>query len=101
MEGRPLSHNVDALTTVRQFQSETDAIREAGEPLFARATLWVLAAFLAVSVVYMCVTHIDRIVSSTSGSKIVTLDQVNVVQALDPSIIKSIDVHEGDQVAQG
>jgi HlyD family secretion protein len=103
MEGRLLSRNVDALTTVRQFQSDTDAIREAGDPPFARATLWVLTAFLVAIVAYMCVTRMDRIVSTVSGSnsKIVTLDPVNVVQALDPSIIKSIDVREGAQVAEG
>ncbi|WP_024516220.1 HlyD family type I secretion periplasmic adaptor subunit [Bradyrhizobium sp. Tv2a-2] len=95
-----MSRDADALTTVRQFQSETDAIREAADPLFARATVWVLTAFLVATVTYMCLARIDRIVSSTMGSKIVTLDQVNVVQALDPSIIKSIDVHEGEQVGE-
>lgn len=96
-----MSRNADALTTVRQFQSETDAIREAGEPLFARATLWVLTAFLVAALAYMCLTSVDRIVSSAAGSKIVTLDPINVVQALDPSIIKSIDVREGEEVKEG
>src|ERR1700746_2638699 len=52
-EGRLLSRNAAALTTVRQFQSETDAIREAAEPLFARTTLWVLTAFVVTVVAIM------------------------------------------------
>lgn len=89
-----------ALATVRQFQSETDAIREAEEPWFARTVLWVLTAFLVTMVVTMFVTRMDRVVTSVGG-KIANVDLVNVVQALDPSIIRSIDVAEGQQVAAG
>nr|WP_166474151.1 HlyD family type I secretion periplasmic adaptor subunit [Bradyrhizobium symbiodeficiens]QIO98803.1 HlyD family type I secretion periplasmic adaptor subunit [Bradyrhizobium symbiodeficiens] len=89
-----------SLTTVRQFQSETDAIREAAEPLVARATLLVLTAFVVAIVAIMCLTRIDRVVSSVGG-KIVPVDQITVLQALDPSIIKTIDVREGDQVKTG
>jgi hemolysin D len=95
-----LSPNQASLATVRQFQSETDAIREAAEPFVARATLYVLAAFLVVIVAIMCLTRLDRVISSVGG-KIVPVDQISVLQALDPSIIKTIDVHEGDQVQTG
>jgi hemolysin D len=92
-----------ALTTVRQFQSETDAIREAAEPLAARTTLWIMSAFLVSMIVIMCVTRMDRVVSTTTtvGSKITNLDLINVIQALDPSIIRSIDIREGDQIEAG
>ena len=95
-----MSPNQASLATVRQFQSETDAIREASEPVAARMTVYVLTAFLVVCVGLMFVTRLDRIVTS-QGGKVVPLDQVNVFQALDPSIIKSIDVREGDQVQTG
>ncbi|MBW7961811.1 HlyD family type I secretion periplasmic adaptor subunit [Bradyrhizobium sp. BR 10261] len=95
-----MSRNAPALTTVRQFQSETDAIREAPEPIVARATLWVLVAFLASLVAIMFLTRLDRVVSSVGG-KIVPIDSINVLQALDPSIIKTIDVREGEQVKAG
>jgi hemolysin D len=95
-----LSPNQASLATVRQFQSETDAIREAAEPLVARATLFVLAAFLVSIVAVMCLTRLDRVISSVGG-KIVPVDQISVLQALDPSIIKTIDVREGDQVQAG
>ncbi|MGJ5206479.1 HlyD family type I secretion periplasmic adaptor subunit [Bradyrhizobium sp. HKCCYLR20261] len=95
-----MSANTASLATVRQFQSETAAIREAPEPIVARATLYVLVAFVVSLVIVMCLTRLDRVISSVGG-KIVPLDSVSVLQALDASIIKSIDVREGDQVATG
>jgi HlyD family secretion protein len=95
-----LSPNQASLATVRQFQSETDAIREEAEPLIARATLFVLSAFLVAIVAVLCLTHVDRVITSLSG-KIVPAGQISVLQALDPSIIKTIDVREGEQVQPG
>ncbi len=46
------------------------------------------------------VTKLDRVVQS-QGGKIVPVGQVPVYQALDQSIIKSIDVREGDEVKPG
>jgi HlyD family secretion protein len=95
-----LSPNQASLATVRQFQSETDAIREEAEPLAARATLFVLSAFLVSIVAILCLTRIDRVITSVTG-KIVPAGQISVLQALDPSIIKTIDVREGEQVQPG
>ncbi|GKQ49971.1 HlyD family type I secretion periplasmic adaptor subunit [Bradyrhizobium sp. Ce-3] len=95
-----MSPNQASLATVRQFQSETDAIREAAEPLLARATLFVLAAFMVCVVAIMCLTRVDRVITSVGG-RIVPVDQINVLQALDASIIKTIDVREGQQVETG
>ena len=88
------------LGIVREFQSEVDAIGEASEPPWARITIWVLTGFFVSIIVLMFATKIDRVVTSTTG-KIVSTERINVFQALDPSIIKSIDVHEGDEVEQG
>jgi HlyD family secretion protein len=95
-----LSPKQASLATVRQFQSETDAIREEAEPLIARATLFVLSAFMVAIVAVLCLTQVDRVITSLSG-KIVPAGQISVLQALDPSIIKSIDVREGEQVQPG
>src|SRR5688500_18801282 len=97
---RPLSHSQVSLATVRQFQSETDAIREAAEPLVARATLFVLLAFVISIGAILCLTRVDRVITSANGS-IVPVGHVNVLQALDPSIIKTIDGREGEQVKPG
>ena len=89
-----------ALATVRQFQSETDAIREEAEPLVARATLFVLLAFMVTIVAILGLTRIDRVITSIGG-RIVPVGQISVLQALDASIIKTIDVREGEQVQPG
>ena len=54
----------------------------------------------AALILIMCLTKIDRVVTS-SGGKLVSAERVNVFQSLDPSIIKSIDVREGDEVQKG
>jgi hemolysin D len=99
-----LSRKPTQLTVVRQFQSETDAIREAPEPRNARITVWVLAGLIVSAVAVMTLTRMDRVVSTTGilpPSKIVPTHLLNVYQALDPSIIRTIDVREGDEVQKG
>ena len=88
------------LATVREFQSETEAIRQVPEPPVIKLTLYVLTAFVAIAVIFMFLTKLDRVATS-QGGKIVPVGQVNVFQALDTSLIKSIDVREGDEVASG
>ena len=95
-----MSPNSSALTLVRQFQSETDAIREAPEPRWARITVFVLAGMLVSLIAIMVLTRMDRVITSQAG-KIVPTQQVNVFQALDTSIIRSIDVREGQRVQKG
>ena len=86
-----------AIDIVRQFQSETDEIREATEPRWARATVWTLAGMIVTAIAIMFLTRLDRVVISIGG-KIVSADQINVFQALDTSLIKSINAREGDEV---
>ena len=89
-----------ASAAVRQFQSEIDAIRHADEPLSVRATVLVFAVTVLVGVIVLALARVDRVISSTGG-KIVSVDAPLVLQALDPSIIKSIDVREGEVVEEG
>lgn len=89
------------LAAVRRFQSEVAAIREAEEPYAARMTIHVLAAAIVLALAVILFAKVDRIVSSSSG-KIVATIKSTVFQALDDnSIIKSLDVHEGDHVVKG
>ena len=90
-----------ALAVVRRFQSETEAIREAPDPISARLTVFVLTGFLVAIVVLMCVARLDRVVTSSAGKVVTRTELLSVFQALDPSLIKSIDVREGDQVKAG
>ncbi len=95
MQGDHLDSPSQAL--IRVFQSETGEIRNAPEPLQARATLWLLAGLLVSLICVACVFKIDRMVTSEIG-QVVTTEPTTVVQALDPSIIKTLDVKEGDRV---
>ena len=85
---------------IHLFQSETGEILEAPEPFGVRSMVYVLASFLIALVVLSIVTRLDRVVTSVS-SKIVTTQPTIVVQALDPSIIKTIEVREGQRVKAG
>lgn len=87
------------LAVVRQFQSETAAIREGAEPRGARLTIMVLAGFIVSCVVVMSFTMMDRVISG--AGKVVPTQSLNVYQALDPSIIRSINVREGQEVSKG
>ncbi len=92
-----MSPNSSAIGVIRQFQSEADAITEAPQPRGARVTVFTLAGLFLSLIVIMCLTKLDRVVTS-AGGKLVSTERVNVYQSLDPAIIKSINVHEGDEV---
>jgi len=85
---------------VRLFQSETAEIVEAPEPAGVRLTFHVLAFFFVALLALSVVTRLDRVVTSTSGT-IVTTRPTAVLQALDASIIKSINVRDGERVKAG
>lgn len=95
-----MSPSKSVAAAIRQFQSETDAIREAPEPIWLRMTVFTLTAMLVICVAILFLTRLDRVVSSVGG-KIVPSQKVNVYQALDPSIIKTIAVREGEEVKAG
>lgn len=89
-----------SLALVREYQSEIAALREQPYPRGAGMTIHVLTGFLVLLLVFMYVARIDRVVTSASGA-IVTRDPPLVYQALDPSIIRSLDVKQGDHVGKG
>jgi hemolysin D len=95
-----VSPSSSAIGVIRQFQSETDAFTEASNPQWARITVLTLAGLFVSLIAIMCLTRIDRVVTSVGG-KLVSTERVNVYQSLDPSIIKSINVREGDEVPAG
>jgi HlyD family secretion protein len=60
----------------------------------------VVAAFLIAMMAVAMFTRLDRVVSS-NGGRIVTTQPTAVVQALDASLIKTIEVREGQRVNAG
>lgn len=93
-------HETSPDRMIRLFQSETSEICEGPEPVQLRLTLYVLSTFLASLIAVAALMQMDRVVTSTLGV-VVTTKPTIVLQALDPSIIKSIDVQEGDRVKVG
>jgi hemolysin D len=87
-------------TVIRLFQSETSEIVSAPEPKAVRATVYVLAGFFLAICVLTVVTRLDRVVTSTAG-EIVTTEATIAVQALEASIIKTVNVREGERVKAG
>jgi HlyD family secretion protein len=85
---------------VRVFQSETAEILEGPEPLQAHLTLLFLAALFAGLLLIAVCMRVDRVITSQTG-KIVTVEPTVVLGALDQSIIKTINVQEGQQVQKG
>lgn len=85
---------------VRRFQSETDEIREAPEPIVLRVTTWITACVLTICIVFAAVARVDRVVTSNRG-KIVPDQNAVLFQAYDNSIIKTLNVREGDRVHKG
>jgi hemolysin D len=88
------------LKVVREFQSEVEAIREAPYPLSTRIAVPAIGIMVAVVVAILFLTRMDRVVSS-NFAQIVPSGQVNVYQALDTSIIRSLDVKIGQFVKAG
>ena len=72
-----MSPSSSAIGVIRQFQSETDAITEASHPRWARITVFTLAGLFLSIIAIMCLTKIDRVVSSVGG-KLVSTERVNV-----------------------
>ena len=82
---------------IRIFQSEGHEVRERQVPLHARLSLHILALMFLSFITMSWLVKIDRVVTSSRG-QMVTVEPNIVIQPLDPSIVKSINVHEGDQV---
>jgi hemolysin D len=96
----PPRSNTSPDELVRWYQSETAEIIGAPEPAGVRATLYVVGGFFVALIVVAMVTRLDRVVTSNFGH-IVTQQPTVVMQALDASLIKTIDVREGEHVKAG
>ena len=85
---------------IRQFQSDTELVCSTPQPRGVSLAVWLLVGLIVAATAVACTVSIDKIVASTGG-RIVSSRPLNVVQALDPSVIKTLDVKEGQTVAAG
>lgn len=81
------------------FLSEAEAIENEPMPWQARATLYVLAGLLVAGATWASVGKVDRMV--VGRGRLITTTPTFVVQPLEPSMIRSIDVEVGQIVRKG
>ncbi len=87
------------LSAIVEFQSPTAALVAAPVPRAARGTIWAIGCMFAAGLAAMGLIPIDRVV--TAQGKVVSQTSTMVVQPLETSIVRSIDVREGQQVRSG
>jgi hemolysin D len=88
-----------AVSAVLEFQSPTGALVAAPVPVTVRRTIRAIGLLFASALLAMWLIPIDRVV--TAGGKVVAQAPLMVVQPLETSIIRSIDVTEGQKVHAG
>lgn len=84
---------------ISAFESETQAVLIRTTPYSEHAILHALAAIIVVSIVFMAVLKVDRVV--TSAGKLIPTKGTLFVQPLDRAIVREIKVHTGDVVRKG
>lgn len=82
-----------------EFHSPSAALVNMPPTPSAQYITWLVGALTLSSVLVMAVFPLNRVV--TTPGKIVSTQDTLVVQPLETSIIRSIDVHEGDFVHKG
>lgn len=82
-----------------EFQPDAIEIEERPIPKAAKYTLYGLVSFIVFAILWACFSHVDRVV--TSRGKLITTDQMILVQPLETSVIRTINVAVGDTVSEG
>lgn len=84
---------------ITEFQSDAIEIENRTPPSIARATLYCILALIVVAVAWASVSQVDMIV--TAPGKLITTRPNLVVQPLETSVIREINVKVGDRVNKG
>jgi len=100
-KGRGLSPRQEAAAnrTLLEFQSPTFALVAKPLPAFAYYATYVLASMLVVFLIIAGTVPIDRVVSATG--RVVSQNSNMLVQPLETSIVRSIEVAVGQRVHAG
>jgi len=84
---------------ISEFQPDAIEIEERLPPRVARATLYMITALIAAGVAWASLASIDEVV--VARGKLVTTKPTIVVQPIETSIVRTIDVQPGDVVKAG
>ena len=96
-----LVHTEDdaTLPVILEFSSPSAAIIARKVPLLARGTVWAIGGLFAACLLAMWLIPVDRVV--TAPGKIASRVPTIIVQPLETSIVRAIDVTEGESVHAG
>jgi HlyD family secretion protein len=87
------------LPAILEFQSPSIAVTSAPVPAVARRVTWIIASMMLIIIIAVSVIKVDKVVTAQG---IVTSTTSNLVlQPLDQSIVRAIDVQPGDHVKVG
>lgn len=84
---------------ISEFQPDAVEIAERSPPRLARLTLYWVTAMIAAAILWATVSQVDEIV--VAEGKLITTAPTIVVQPLETSIVRAIDVSVGDIVKAG
>lgn len=84
---------------IAEFQSDAVELEERVPPKIARLTLYCVTALICAAVFWASVSKIDEVV--IAPGKLITTRPTIIVQPLETSIIRTIDVTTGDVVRAG
>jgi len=87
------------LPIILEFQMPSTAITTAPVPRAARGIVWIIASMFGAILLAMGLIPVDRVV--TAQGRVVSRSATLVLQPLEASIVRSIDVHEGQTVQAG
>jgi hemolysin D len=87
------------LPVILEYQSPSTAIVNAPVPRIARGISWTVGSMVLACFAAMSIIKVDKVV--TAQGKVIPKAATIVVQPLETSIVRSIEVHEGEQVHAG
>ena len=82
-----------------QFQPDAVELEERRPPRLARITLYVVTALIVAAVSWASLSHVDEVV--TASGKLITSAPHLVIQPLETSVVRTLDVTVGDVVRKG
>jgi hemolysin D len=86
-------------TAILEFLSPSETIAATPIPRAARGLVWIVGTMFALWVAALGLISVDRVV--TGSGRVVSQAATMVVQPLETSIVRSINVREGQQVQAG
>jgi hemolysin D len=87
------------LPVILEYQSPSTAIVNAPVPRIARGVSWTVGTMVLACFAAMTIIKVDKVV--TAQGKVIPRTPTMVIQPLEAAIVRSIDVHEGEQVHAG